>query len=296
VVLSQAGAVEQVNHYYPFGGLFGEGAQTSGQPYRYNGKELDRKFGLDFYDYGARHYDAALGRWFTADPLAEKYYDISPYAYCSNNPVRYIDPDGREWKTKEDEEYAKQLSKEMTNRMNSEQKSLDKLNTKIAQNQEKGKDVSKDQAKAAGMQANIDNLKAGVSELTAMGETKDQIFTYGKIDGNVGGADIVDGVIVMDIANNGSTSNGVHESSHGYDLWKNGRYTKTTALPGEVKAYGRQFSFDKSSLPISDFGRANSLSNIDPRWVLGINNNGNYIYIDKLFPRRNPKDILRSIK
>jgi RHS repeat-associated protein len=94
VVLSQAGAVEQVNHYYPFGGLFGEGVQTSSQPYRYNGKELDRKFGLDFYDYGARHYDAALGAWTTADPLAEKYYGISPYAYCAGNPMRYIDPDG----------------------------------------------------------------------------------------------------------------------------------------------------------------------------------------------------------
>jgi RHS repeat-associated protein len=97
VVLSQAGAVEQVNHYYPSGGLFGEGVQTSSQPYRYNGKELDRKFGLDFYDYGARHYDAALGAWTTADPLAEKYYSVSPYAYCGNNPVMRIDPDGKDW-------------------------------------------------------------------------------------------------------------------------------------------------------------------------------------------------------
>lgn len=51
--------------------------------------------GLDWYDYGARHYDAALGRWTTMDPLTEKYYDVSPYAYCHNNPVNRIDPDGR---------------------------------------------------------------------------------------------------------------------------------------------------------------------------------------------------------
>ena len=94
VVISQSGAVQEVNHYYPFGGLFGEGVQPSIQRYKYNGKELDREFGLDMYDYGARHYDAALGRWFTVDPLAEKYYSFSPYVYVENNPVRFIDPDG----------------------------------------------------------------------------------------------------------------------------------------------------------------------------------------------------------
>ncbi|RRC94393.1 RHS repeat-associated core domain-containing protein, partial [Prevotella sp. OH937_COT-195] len=48
------------------------------------------------YDYGARRYDAATCRFTTMDPLSEKYYSTSPYAYCVNNPVRYIDPDGRE--------------------------------------------------------------------------------------------------------------------------------------------------------------------------------------------------------
>lgn len=91
VVLSQSGTVEQVNNYYPFGGAFGEGVQNSNQPYKYNGKELDRTFELNLYDYGARHYDAAIGRWGTMDPMAEKYYSISPYAYVANNPVNNID-------------------------------------------------------------------------------------------------------------------------------------------------------------------------------------------------------------
>jgi len=94
VVINQSGAVQQVNHYYPFGGLFGEGIQTSNQPYKYNGKELDRFQGVDMYDYGARHYDAALGRTTTVDPMAEKYYSFSQYVYCANNPVRFIDPNG----------------------------------------------------------------------------------------------------------------------------------------------------------------------------------------------------------
>ena len=51
--------------------------------------------GLDTYDYGARQYDPILGRWDRMDPLCEKYYDVSPYAYCGDNPVNAIDADGR---------------------------------------------------------------------------------------------------------------------------------------------------------------------------------------------------------
>ena len=95
VVISQSGTVEETNHYYPFGGVFA--ATNNVQPYKYNGKEFDTKNGLNWYDYGARHYDAALGRFVTVDPMSEKYYGISPYAYCVNNPIMYIDPDGKKY-------------------------------------------------------------------------------------------------------------------------------------------------------------------------------------------------------
>ena len=96
LVMNENGTIEQVSHYYPFGGLMGESRDiTSTHRYRYNGKELDRMHGLDWYDYGARHYDASIGRWMCVDPLAEKYHGISPYAYCANNPTNAFDPDGR---------------------------------------------------------------------------------------------------------------------------------------------------------------------------------------------------------
>lgn len=98
VVLGENGETEQVNHYYPFGGLMGGSENlASSQRYKYNGKELDRTHGLDWYDYGARMYDPALARWMVPDPLAEKYYSVSPYAYCGNNPIRRKDLDGRDW-------------------------------------------------------------------------------------------------------------------------------------------------------------------------------------------------------
>lgn len=95
VVYNQSGKVEQINHYYPFGALTGKSTNGSVQPYKYNGKELDRENGLDLYDYGARYYDAAIGRFTSMDPLCEKYYNISPYAYCAGNPINSIDPDGK---------------------------------------------------------------------------------------------------------------------------------------------------------------------------------------------------------
>ena len=94
VVLSSGGTAVEVNHYYPFGGIFASTGNV--QPYKYNGKEVDTKKGLNWHDYGARHYDAALGRWLVVDPLAEKSQEFSPYSYCLNNPIKFIDPDGKD--------------------------------------------------------------------------------------------------------------------------------------------------------------------------------------------------------
>ena len=92
VVINQSGTVEETNHYYPFGGVFASAGNV--QPYKYNGKELDAKKGLNWYDYGARHYDAVLGRFTTNDRFAEKYYSMSPYQYGANSPVGNIDVNG----------------------------------------------------------------------------------------------------------------------------------------------------------------------------------------------------------
>ena len=92
VVINQSGSVEETNHYYPFGGVFA--GTNNVQPYKYNGKELDSKKGLNWYDYGARHYDAALGRWQVVDPMGELRISNSGYSYVGNNPVNKVDLDG----------------------------------------------------------------------------------------------------------------------------------------------------------------------------------------------------------
>lgn len=97
VVAKSDGTVIQTNHYYPFGMSFTESTHGDKQPYKYNNKELDMNNGLNWYDYGARMYDPALGRWHVVDPSSEKYYGVTPYAYCNNNPIKNIDLDGRDW-------------------------------------------------------------------------------------------------------------------------------------------------------------------------------------------------------
>ena len=97
VVADASGSVVQRNHFYPFGLSFADNENPETQPYKFNGKELDLFHGLNWYDYLARGMDPAAGRFTAIDPLCEKYFALSPYVFCANNPVNYIDPDGMDW-------------------------------------------------------------------------------------------------------------------------------------------------------------------------------------------------------
>ena len=97
MVVNENGTIEQVNHYYPFGGVYGNLSYNAEiQKSKYIGKEFDHMHGLDLYDHGARMYDAARVVWDRVDKFCEKTPNLGVFLYCQNNPIIKFDPNGKE--------------------------------------------------------------------------------------------------------------------------------------------------------------------------------------------------------
>ena len=87
--------VLEENHYYPFGLVTSNSTMgNTTQPLKYQGKELEKTFGLEMYDFSARMYDPQIGRTWQPDPMANKRVWVSPYSWVQNNPINRIDPTG----------------------------------------------------------------------------------------------------------------------------------------------------------------------------------------------------------
>ena len=95
-IVNASGTVVEQNDFYPFGTRHPNGLTTlAANRWRFSDKEeQDAAFGITYSDFGARFYDRSAA-WTAIDPLAEKYYSVSPYVYCNNNPVKFVDSEGR---------------------------------------------------------------------------------------------------------------------------------------------------------------------------------------------------------
>ncbi len=100
-IITSATEIIKESNYYPFGlkhkgynNVISSNGNSVAQKFGFGSKELNEELGLDWHDFDARNYDASLGRWMNIDPLAEDYYEWSPYNYSYNSPLKFNDPTG----------------------------------------------------------------------------------------------------------------------------------------------------------------------------------------------------------
>ena len=238
--------------------------------------------------FGARTYNASIGRFDGVDPLADspKQIGTSSYVYVANNPIRYIDPKGMIW---EDPKQAENLNKSINNRI----ESIDKNSTKIQAQIDKGglseKKLAKLEAKLADNSQKVEMLNQSLADIKAIGNAAETYKLTGpsSSDGTHGVIKGADGVIKIE---GSSTGLHIHEIRHiGQSLeggglkfnkdgaLKNAATTIEGARNNEVNAYQTQFSFD-NSYPVG----AASLKDINSKTLMYIRTADNKDVYEKL--------------
>jgi len=266
---SNKGTVVQRMDYYPFGAQLCGGTNDSNfQSHKYNfsierekrklacssereknrpkvnGKEFDKMHGLNTYDYGARQYNPILGRWDRMDPLCEKYYSISPYAYCGNNPVRYIDPNGMYF-DESNEKKAKKIERKAERR-------AARLERKAIRKEMRGKDPGN-------LNERAQELRKSVQDIRDMRDDKsiEYVFTNTKDKRNKAGfgkpsTDMVGTndnghpvVCMFALSNFGSK---LHENKHGGQIARSELSLDKSNynITHEIEAYRAQLSWKGS--------------------------------------------------
>ena len=244
--------VEQVNHYYPFGGLMPMGTGACTQPLKFNGKELERTNGLDLADYGARWYNPAAPAWLTIDPLAEKDYSVSPYAFCRNNPVRLVDPNGMKWVDSKD---AERLTTTIEARISNLENLNSKYQTKIESGDLSAKKMERLQNGIAENNEKISHLRKSLSDINLLGEDNENTYAFRRTNGGEHHVVLEEGTVFIETS---SDALSIHEITHvrqsldagglefhdGY--LKNAGTAPRKMAGNEIEAYQMQHSFDDS--------------------------------------------------
>ncbi len=258
-ITAKNGKPIQYIHYLPYGEILAN-QRISGydERFKFTTKELDEESG--YYYFGARYLLSELGDFLSPDPLTDKTPELSSYMYCNGNPIRFIDPKGEEWLTADDAQQAHRYMQEIENKISKMTARIEKL-----KNNANKIDILKQR---------ISILQQGRNELQEMEDMKGMKFTYKNlpVNNNNGYTQFLDKDIIEMGVPIGETELGLHESSHGYDFAKlGGTYLEHEKIPGEIKAYQRQFSFSPKSIPMSvGFKRVKNFNQITQAWVLNI--------------------------
>lgn len=271
-VLNVSGTVLEKNDYYPFGLRHANSSHviTANNRYKFNGKEDQTIGSLNLLDYGARMYDGQIGRWMGIDPLAAKYYSISPYVYCANNPIRLIDPNGMEF-TDAAKEWVEKLLKEIERREAKNNAAIAKMKAKIDAGGLSDKATNRLNRKIANLSNANDELNAVKGEINTLTESN-QVYDvvnstkYSTSDAEIGGFGFNfsngNAVITMPSNNMGLFA---HELKHAYQFetgtlssgprWPNAPGGYVNFLydkQDEVEAYSRGAMFGQTAYKINN--------------------------------------------
>ncbi len=285
VINGSTGAIEQTVAYYPYGGVIADlGTNLSKQQYKFGGKELMTANGLNEYDFGARRYYSAVPHFTSPDPLCEKYYWLSPYLYCANNPVNLIDPTGM-YITKESLKEWDRNKKSIEKARADLRESIDKI---LAEGAKKRWSSDKIAGKIGDKLKRVASLDNTLSTMTIL-ENSDQGYSLShrtNQKNDFSGVFLKDGSIIDIKYTSGDISSFVHEVTHA-GQFESGDIAFFSDTGGvflcdiydEINAFSAQYAYAPKSIKYLSPGRTlKNIGDINPLWIRGISINGNNVY------------------
>lgn len=273
--------------YYAGGTPMSNSIGQSAQSYKYNGKEFVEIFGNNTYDYGFRGYHAITGRFTTMDPLAEKFYDISPYAYCGGNPVNRIEFLGLKWKDADAQTEAEKLQKELEKLIRQKTRRIDELASKI-QTAENDKRNKRRERQINELKEEIPYLQQALVSLDALADDQNHEYAFGFTMGDENYVKKGEDGVIYIIAEGSDLK--MHEITHIHQSLKaaglrfasnqrllNASNRRDEQAENEVEAYKIQYSINSGDVPAPLRGKG--VKNINAQALSQIRDkNGNRVY------------------